>query len=103
MNGQVRISLFKNDFNRIAELVKLESEKTDEKSKDYVKFFNKIMTYSFISDDKVTINLFPSEARLLIYLLNRNLNPVVITNDWIQELIVKKEKYKAEKECENNA
>ncbi len=103
MNGQVRISLFKNDFNRIAELVKLESEKTDEKSKDYVKFFNKIMTYSFISDDKVTINLFPSEARLLIYLLNRNLNPVVITNDWMQELMAKKEKYKAEKECENNA
>ena len=103
MNGQVRISLFKNDFNRIAELVKLESEKTDEKSKDYVKFFNKIMTYSFISEDKVTINLFPSEARLLIYLLNRNLNPVVITNDWMQELMVKKEKYKAEKESENNA
>ncbi len=103
MNGQVRISLFKNDFNRIAELVKLESEKTDEKSKDYVKFFNKIMTYSFISDDKVTINLFPSEARLLIYLLNRNLNPVVITNDWMQELMAKKEKYKAEKESENNA
>lgn len=103
MNGQVRISLFKNDFNRIAELVKLESEKTDEKSKDYAKFFNKIMTYSFISDDKVTINLFPSEARLLIYLLNRNLNPVVITNDWMQELMAKKEKYKAEKESENNA
>jgi hypothetical protein len=103
MNGQVRISLFKNDFNRITELVKLESEKTDEKSKDYVKFFNKIMTYSFISDDKVTINLFPSEARLLIYLLNRNLNPVVITNDWMQELMAKKEKYKAEKESENNA
>ncbi len=103
MNGQVRISLFKNDFNRIAELVKLESEKTDEKSKDYVKFFNKIMTYSFISEDKVTINLFPSEARLLIYLLNRNLNPVVITNDWMQELMAKKEKYKAEKESENNA
>jgi len=103
MNGQVRISLFKNDFNRITELVKLESEKTDEKSKDYVKFFNKIMTYSFISDDKVTINLFPSEARLLIYLLNRNLNPVVITNDWMQELMTKKEKYKAEKESENNA
>lgn len=103
MNGQVRISLFKNDFNRITELVKLESEKADEKSKDYVKFFNKIMTYSFISEDKVTINLFPSEARLLIYLLNRNLNPVVITNDWMQELMVKKEKYKAEKESENNA
>ena len=103
MNGQVRISLFKNDFNRITELVKIESEKTDEKSKDYVKFFNKIMTYSFISEDKVTINLFPSEARLLIYLLNRNINPVVITNDWMQELMAKKEKYKAEKESENNA
>lgn len=103
MHGQVRLSLFKNDFNRIAELVKTESEKTDEKGKDYDKFFNKIMTYSFISEDKVTINLYPSEARLLFYLLNRNLNPIVITNDWMQELMLKKEKYKAEKESENNA
>ena len=103
MHGQVRLSLFKNDFNRIAELVKTESEKADEKSKDYEKFFNKIMTYSFISEDKVTINLYPSEARLLFYLLNRNLNPIVITNDWMQELMLKKEKYKAEKESENNA
>lgn len=102
MHGQVRLSLFKNDFNRIAELVKLESKKEDEKSKDYEKFFNKIMTYSFISEDKVTINLYPSEARLLFYLLNRNLNPIVITNDWMQELMLKKEKYKAEKESENN-
>ena len=61
------------------------------------------MTYSFISEDKVTINLYPSEARLLFYLLNRNLNPIVITNDWMQELMLKKEKYKAEKESENNA
>lgn len=103
MNGQVRLSLFKNDFNKIAELVKIELEKSDEKSKDYEKFFNKIMTYSFISEDKVTINLFPSEARLLFYLLNKNLNPIVITNDWVKELILKKEKYKAEKESENNA
>ena len=103
MHGQVRLSLFKNDFNRIAELVKTESEKIEEKSKDYEKFFNKIMTYSFISEDKVTINLYPSEARLLFYLLNRNLNPIVITNDWMQELMLKKEKYKAEKESENNA
>ena len=103
MHGQVRLSLFKNDFNRIAELVKIESEKADEKSKDYENFFNKIMTYSFISDDKVTINLYPSEARLLFYLLNRNLNPIVITNDWMKELVLKKEKYKAEKESENNA
>ncbi len=103
MHGQVRLSLFKNDFNKITELIKLESKKEDEKSKDYEKFFNKIMTYSFISEDKVTINLYPSEARLLFYLLNRNLNPIVITNDWMQELMLKKEKYKAEKESENNA
>ena len=103
MHGQVRLSLFKNDFNKITELIKLESKIEDEKSKDYEKFFNKIMTYSFISEDKVTINLYPSEARLLFYLLNRNLNPIVITNDWMQELMLKKEKYKAEKESENNA
>ena len=103
MHGQVRLSLFKNDFNRIAELVKLESKKEDEKSKDYEKFFDKIMTYSFINEDKVTINLYPSEARLLFYLLNRNLNHIVITNDWIQKLMLKKEKYRAEKESENNA
>ena len=103
MHGQIRLSLFKNDFNRIAELVRLESKKEDEKSKDYEKFFNKIMTYSFVNEDKVIINLFPSEARLLFYLLNRNLNSIVITNDWMQELMLKKEKYKTEKESENNA
>lgn len=103
MHGQVRITLFNNDFNRIAELVKMESKKDTNDEKGYGKFFDKIMTYSFIKENKVIINLYPSEARLLINLLNKNLNPIVITNDWMTELTLKKEQYKRSKEGDNNA
>lgn len=103
MHGQVRVTLISNDFNKIVELVNQETIKETNEKEEYKKFFDKIMTYSFVKEDKVTINLYPSEARLLFYLLNRNLNPIVITNDWMQELMLKKEKYKAEKESENNA
>lgn len=103
MHGQVRVTLISNDFNKIVELVNQEAIKETNEKEEYKKFFDKIMTYSFVKEDKVTINLYPSEARLLFYLLNRNLNPIVITNDWMQELMLKKEKYKAEKESENNA
>lgn len=103
MHGQVRVTLINNDFNKIVELVNQEAIKEINEKDEYKKFFDKIMTYSFIKEDKVTINLYPSEARLLINLLKKNLNPIVISNDWIQELLLKKEKYRAEKESENNA
>lgn len=103
MHGQVRVTLINNDFNKIVELVNQEAIKEINEKDEYKNFFDKIMTYSFIKEDKVTINLYPSEARLLINLLKKNLNPIVISNDWIQELMLKKEKYRAEKESENNA
>ena len=103
MHGQVRVTLINNDFNKILELVNQEAIKEINEKDEYKNFFDKIMTYSFIKEDKVTINLYPSEARLLINLLKKNLNPIVISNDWIQELMLKKEKYRAEKESENNA
>lgn len=103
MHGQVRVTLINNDFNKIVELVNQEAIKEINEKDEYKNFFDKIMTYSFIKEDKVTINLYPSEARLLINLLKKNLNPIVISNDWIQELLLKKEKYRAEKESENNA
>lgn len=103
MHGQVRVTLINNDFNKIVELVNQEAIKEINEKDEYKNFFDKIMTYSFVKEDKVTINLYPSEARLLINLLKKNLNPIVISNDWIQELMLKKEKYRAEKESENNA
>ena len=103
MHGQVRITLFKNDFNKITELLNMEAIKEDDSKKGYKKFFDKIMTYSFVKEDRVVINLYPSEARLLINIMNKNLNPVVVTNDWMSELISKKEQYKKEKESDGNA
>ena len=103
MHGQVRVTLINNDFNKLVELVNIESKKENEDKNGYKKFFNKLMTYSFIKDDKVTINLYPSEARMMINVLRKNLNPIVITNDWMKELSLKKEQYKRNKEGDNNA
>lgn len=70
------------------------------KTRNQKKIFNKIMTYSFIRDEKVIMNLYPSEARFLINLLNKNVNKIEISNDWMDELKRKKEEYKKSKEGE---
>lgn len=46
------------------------------------------------------MNLYPSEARFLINLLNRNVNKIEISKDWMDELKRKKEEYKKSKEGE---
>ena len=101
MNGQVRVTFIKDDFNKVVELTNifLNNSSADE-NKESTKFFNKIMTYSFIKDEKVIMNLYPSEARFLINLLNRNVNKIEISKDWMDELKRKKEEYKKSKEGE---
>ena len=71
MNGQVRVTFIKDDFNKVVELTNIFlNNSSDDENKESKKFFNKIMTYSFIKDEKVIMNLYPSEARFLINLLN---------------------------------
>jgi len=73
MNGQVRVTFIKDDFNRVVELTNIFlNNSSDDENKELKKFFNKIMTYSFIKDEKVIMNLYPPEARFLINLLNKN-------------------------------
>ena len=104
MNGQVRVTFVKDDFNKIVELTNNLLNVSSEDNKIVAdKFFNKLITYSYIKDEKVTINLYPSEARYLIYLLNKNVESIEITNDWMQELKQRKEEYKKSKEGELNA
>ena len=104
MNGQVRVTFIEKDFNKIVELTNESLEKSNEESqKDGKKFFDKIMTYSYVKDGKVTMNLYPSEARFLINLLNRNSISVVPSKNWMEELIAKKEEYKKNKESDLNA
>ncbi len=104
MNGQVRVTFIENDFNKIVELTNESLEKSNEESqKDGKKFFDKIMTYSYVKDGKVTMNLYPSEARFLINLLNRNSIIVETSKNWMEELIAKKEEYKKSKESDLNA
>ena len=55
---------------------------------------------TFIKDEKVIMNLYPSEARFLINLLNKNVNGIEISKDWMDELKRKKEEYKKSKEGE---
>lgn len=104
MNGQVRVTFIEKDFNKIVELTNESLEKSNEESqKDGRKFFDKIMTYSYVKDGKVTMNLYPSEARFLINLLNRNSISVEPSKNWMEELIAKKEEYKKSKESDLNA
>ena len=49
------------------------------------------------------MNLYPSEARFLINILNKNIDEIEISNDWMEELKLKKEEYKKSKEGELNA
>ena len=101
MNGQVRVTFIKDDFNKIVELTNISLKKSSEsESKEVKKFLDKIMTYSYIKDEKVTMNLYPSEARFLINLLNKNIEEIDITEDWMEELKQKKEEYKKSKEGE---
>ena len=87
MNGQVRVTFIENDFNKVVELtnesLKINNEESQKESK---KFFDKIMTYSYVKDGKVTMNLYPSEARYLINLLNKNVEEIDISNEWMEEL-----------------
>ena len=104
MNGQVRVTFIKDDFNKIVELTNISIQNTlEDENKEAKKCLNKIMTYSFIKDEKVTMNLYPSEARFLINILNKNINEIEISNDWMEELKLKKEEYKKSKEGELNA
>lgn len=101
MNGQVRVTFVKDDFNKIVELTNISlKESSESESKEIKKFLDKIMTYSYIKDEKVTMNLYPSEARFLINLLNKNIKEIDITEDWMEELKQKKEEYKKSKEGE---
>ena len=95
MNGQVRVTFVKEDFNKIVELVNnsLKTSSEDE-NKEIQKFFDKVMTSSYIKDEKVSMNLYPSEARYLINLLNKNVEEIDISNDWMDELQKRKEEYK---------
>ena len=104
MNGQVRVTFVKEDFNKIVELVNnsLKTSSEDE-NKEIQKFFDKVMTYSHIKDEKVSMNLYPSEARYLINLLNKNVEEIDTSNDWMDELQKRKEEYKKSKEGELNA
>lgn len=101
MNGQVRITFIKDDFNKIVELTNISlKESSESENKEVKKFLDKIMTYSYIKDEKVTMNLYPSEARFLINLLNKNIKEIDISEDWMEELKQKKEEYKKSKEGE---
>ncbi len=101
MNGQVRVTFIKDDFNKIVELTNISlKESSESENKEVKKFLDKIMTYSYIKDEKVTMNLYPSEARFLINLLNKNIEEIDITEDWMEELKQKKEEYKKSKEGE---
>lgn len=103
MNGQVRVTFSKEDFNKIVELTNISLlDQVDEKE-EMKKFFDKIMTFSFIKDGRVTMNLYPSEARFLINLLNRNVEKIDLSKDWMKELELKKEEYKRKKEMKLNA
>ncbi len=86
MNGQVRVTFIKDDFNKVVELTNIFlNNSSDDENKESKKFFNKMMTYSFIKDEKVTMNLYPSEARFLINILNKNIDEIEISNDWMEE------------------
>ena len=103
MNGQVRVTFSKEDFNKIVELTNISLLGQVDEKDEMKKFFDKIMTFSFIKDGRVTMNLYPSEARFLINLLNQNVEEIDLSKDWMKELELKKEEYKRKKEMKLNA
>lgn len=104
MNGQVRVTYTKDDFNKVVELaqIALETSEGDDK-KTAEKFVDKVLKYSYVKDDYVSMNLYPSETRFLINILTNYLNAIDIRKEWINDLIQNKEEYKKMKEGENNA
>lgn len=101
MNGQVRVTYSKDDFNKIVELSNqaFEISEGDDK-KTAKKFIDKILKYSYIKEDLVSMNLYPSETRFLISILSNNLKEIEISKEWINDLIANKEAYKKMKEGE---
>lgn len=104
MNGQVRVTYAKDDFNKVVELaqIALETSEGDDK-KTAEKFVDKVLKYSYVKDDYVSMNLYPSETRFLINILTNYLKAIDIRKEWINDLIQNKEEYKKMKEGENNA
>lgn len=104
MNGQVRVTYTKDDFNKVVELaqIALETSEGDDK-KTAEKFVDKVLKYSYVKDDYVSMNLYPSETRFLINILTNYLKAIDIRKEWINDLIQNKEDYKKMKEGENNA
>lgn len=104
MNSQTKITFTKEDFNKIVELAHLCLEVDDEYTKKSAKrFIDKVMTYSYIKDNDITMKLYPVDTRFLIELLNGFTQELDISNDWTKDLIAKKEEYKKSKEESRNA
>lgn len=104
MNGQVRVTYTKDDFNKVVELaqIALETSEGDDK-KTAEKFVDKVLKYSYVKDNYVSMNLYPSETRFLINILTNYLKAIDIRKEWINDLIQNKEEYKKMKEGENHA
>ena len=104
MNGQVRVTYTKDDFNKVVELaqIALETSEGDDK-KTAEKFVDKVLKYSYVKDNYVSMNLYPSETRFLINILTNYLKAIDIRKEWINNLIQNKEEYKKMKEGENHA
>ena len=104
MNGQVRVTYTKDDFNKVVELAQLalETSEGDDK-KTAEKFVDKVLKYSYVKDNYVSMNLYPSETRFLINILTNYLKAIDIRKEWINDLIQNKEEYKKMKEGENHA
>lgn len=104
MNGQVRVTYIKADFNKIMELTNhAMNDSKDDIVKESKKFFDKVMKYSYVKEEKVIMNLYPAEARFLINILTNNTKEVEVSNDWMIDLINKKEEFKRNKESDLNA
>jgi len=101
MNGQVRVTYTKEDFNKVVELAQVAYETFEGDDKiNAQKFIDKVLKYSYIKDDFVSMNLYPSETRFLINILCNHLKAIDIRKEWINDLIANKEKYKKMKEGE---
>lgn len=104
MNSQIRLNYDKSTFNSILELAYIMNNTSDEKLRnDSEKFINKTMKYSYVKDERVFMNLYPSETKFLISILINNIKDINPTKDWYVELIKNKEEFKKEKEGGHNA
>ena len=104
MNSQIRLNYDKSKFNKIVEMANKLIDCNDEKIKmDSSKFINKIMKFSYVKDENVFMNLYPSETKFLITLLMNNVGDVLVEKDWYEELLKQKEEYKKNKDGDKNA